>query len=239
MNDKLFNKIIIVICAVLLISIMVIRLFIVKSKKISKKQTIRKISMIGLLSALSVALYFLKFPLPIFASFLEINFANLPVLLASFMFGPIEGILIALVRTLIKIPFTSSYCVGEIQDFIIAATISLITGFIYQKNKSKKGAIISLIIASVSWIGIALLCNAFVTIPVYIKVMKFPVEEMAKLVPGSSVDTFLRDYLLLSCLPFNLLLSFLVSLITFFVYKKTSNLFKGFISKASEEDINN
>ena len=93
--------------ALLLIAALCVFIFYKQTKNAqTRKQTIRKMCMIGILSALSIILYFIKTPLPFFVSFLEIQFSNLPVLLGSFMFGPIEGAMIAIVRTIVKIPFT-------------------------------------------------------------------------------------------------------------------------------------
>lgn len=224
----------------ILIAFIIVFLFYKRSEKErNKKYIIRKMAMIGILSALSVILYFIKFPLPFFVSFLEIQFSNIPVLIGSFMFGPIEGIMIALVRTIVKIPFSHTLCVGELQDLLISSTISCITSLFYFKNKTKKGAAIALVLASLAWTAIAVLTNAFVSIPIYIKFMfngndEVLINMISSVIPNVTADNYLIKYLLLSCLPFNILLSSLVSVITFLVYKKTSNLFK----KISERDDN-
>ena len=228
--------------AILLIAAFCVFVFYKQAKKAqTRKQTIRKMCMIGILSALSIILYFIKTPLPFFVSFLEIQFSNLPVLLGSFMFGPIEGAMIAIVRTIVKIPFTHTLCVGELQDLIISIAICCVSGFVYMKNKTKKTAVIALILSSVAWTLIAVLSNAFVSIPIYIKFMFGGNEEVlaniiGQVIPNVTVENYLIKYLLLSCLPFNILLSTLVSVVTFLVYKKSSILFKRFIDRADDED---
>ena len=80
---------------------------------------INKITKIGIFTALSIVLYNIKFPLPFFPPFLEVNFSMLPIILVSLMFGPVEGALVVLIRFLIKLPFTHTVIVGETADLII------------------------------------------------------------------------------------------------------------------------
>ena len=227
---------------IMIISISLIYFFKKENRdNLTRKQKTRKIAMVSILSAFSVVLYFLGFPLPFFVSFLDVQFSNLPVYLASFMFGPVEGIVVALIRTLIKVPFSSTLCVGELQDLIISVIISCISGIVYLNNKTKKGALISLIIASLSWIAIAVFSNAFISIPIYIKFMfngsnEVLVKMIQAVIPSTTADNYLTNYLLLSCLPFNMLLSAMVGIVTFLVYKRTSILFKKFIYKEDEKD---
>ena len=86
-----------------------------------RKKQIKKITLVGILAALSVIFYiFLKFPLPfIFPSFLDIQLYNLPVILAGLIFGPAESLVVVLIRFVIKAPFTSTAYVGEVADLII------------------------------------------------------------------------------------------------------------------------
>ena len=158
----------------------------------------------------------------------------------SFLFG-LCYFVIAIIRTIVKIPFTHTLCVGELQDLIISLAICCVSGFIYMKKKSKKTAVIALIFSSIIWTLIAVLSNAFVSIPIYIRFMFNGNEEIlaniiGQVIPNVTVENYLIKYLLLSCLPFNVLLSTLVSVITFLVYKKSSILFKRFIDKGDEED---
>ena len=70
---------------------------------------------VAIFSAISIVLYFIKFPLPfLFPDFLDIQFSNLPAILGGLVMGPIGGVLIVVIRTLIKLPFTSTAGVGEL-----------------------------------------------------------------------------------------------------------------------------
>ena len=54
-----------------------------------KKNAIKRISFVAIFAAISIILYcYVKFPLPIFPSFLDINFSMIPILICAFMLGP-------------------------------------------------------------------------------------------------------------------------------------------------------
>ncbi len=57
--------------------------------------TTRKITMIGLFSALSVILHMMDFPVPFLApGFYQLDFSEIPALVGAFAFGPVVGVLI-------------------------------------------------------------------------------------------------------------------------------------------------
>jgi riboflavin transporter FmnP len=73
----------------------------------------------------------------------------------------------------------------------------------------------------------ASLLNYYVFLPLYQKVMGFPMDaiiEMGKMANKRIVD--LKTLIAYGILPFNLLKGFVISAITFLIYKKISPLFK-------------
>lgn len=178
-----------------------------------KNHVISKIVKIAMFSSLSFICFYLKFPiLPAF-SFLEIQFSNLPAIIAGFSMGPISGVLVVLIRTLLKFLFmgTSTGGVGELADFLIGISVILTTSLIYKYHKNKKGGILSLICGCLVWIVISLLINWLILAPLY----GMPKESIP-------------NYLLAGVLPFNTILSILVSGLTFVVYKGISKLINKF-----------
>ena len=223
-NNKLFVMLLTIIALLVIVSVM----WIIKGKK--EKITSKKIASLGIFTAFSIVLYFLKFNLPfIFPSFLEINFSLLPIIIVGFMFGPVEGITVVLLRAIIKIPFTSTFCVGELADALIGIPVVLVSSLIYIKFHSKKGALISLLFGVFTWIFAAVLANYFINVPFFIQlycngnVSAF--LGALSIIPGVTEENYLIKYLFLAVVPFNGLLSILVSTVTFLVYKKISILF--------------
>lgn len=222
------NKLLVMLLTIIALLVIVAVMWIIKGKK--EKITSKKIASLGIFTAFSIVLYFLKFNLPfIFPSFLEINFSLLPIIIVGFMFGPVEGITVVLLRAIIKIPFTSTFCVGELADALIGIPVVLVSSLIYIKFHSKKGALISLLFGVFTWVFAAVLANYFINVPFFIQlycngnVSAF--LGALSIIPGVTEENYLIKYLFLAVVPFNGLLSILVSSVTFLVYKKISILF--------------
>lgn len=225
------NKLFVIILTIVLLIIMVAIMWMIKGKK--EKIEAKKIAVLGIFTSFSIVLYFLKFNLPfIFPSFLEINFSLLPIIIIGFMFGPVEGMTLVLLRAIIKIPFTSTFCVGELADVLIGIPVVLITSLIYLKIHNKKGALISLILGVFAWILSAVLANYFINVPFFIQlycngnVSAF--LGALSIIPGVTEENYILKYLLYAVVPFNALLSVIVSVVTFLVYKKISIVFNKF-----------
>lgn len=209
-------------------------------KQNTKYFTAKRLAIIGILSALSFVLYMLNFALPFaFPSFLELNIADFPALIGGFALGPVAGVIIVLIRTLIKLPFTSTMCVGELADFLNGAIFVLVSGLTYKRNKTKKTALISLVLGSVATVICASLFNRFISIPFYVEFFfkgnwETIVNICKPLYPSATVDTFYFYYILLAAIPFNALRCLITSLLTFLVYKRVSKLINKFSSKNVE-----
>lgn len=212
--------------------------------KDNNKKTIDYMTKVAIFSGLSSILYFIpKFPLPfLFPSFLEIQFSNLPAILGSFILGPLAGVLVLTIRTLIKLPFSSTACVGELADYLIGLAAVLVSSIIYRKTKTKKGGVIALIFGSVAWVLMAIITNYSFLIDFYAKFyadaggIQMIIEVCKKVLPSINENNFMKIYLLGAVLPFNLLLSTIVSIVTFMVYKRISGLFKKELFKTRKDD---
>jgi len=200
-----------------------------RGEKMKERRTqIRKLVLIAIYAALSTILYHLKFPLPfIFPEFLDIQFSNLPAIICGLTLGPISGAVVVVLRGLLKLPFSSSLGVGELADLIIGLVVVLTSSLYYQNHRTKKGGIIALLLSSLVWIITAVIANYYVLIPFYEKLLGFETLYAALgIIPGITRDNYLLYYILFAVIPFNLLLSTLVNVVTYFVYKKISLLTK-------------
>lgn len=226
------NLNIIKISIICLLIISLITLVVIAKKReeqLTKSERIKRISSISILSALSFVLYMVKFNLPfIFPGFLEIQFSNVPVLIGGFLYGPIAGIIIVIVRMVIKVPFTSTAGVGEFADLIIGLAIVLVSSLIYQKNKTKKNAVKALGYSSLTWVFIGLVSNWLILIPFYIGFYfdgnVQSLVGMLSVIPGVDENNYMWKYLLFGNIPFNLVLSVAANFVTFIIYKRVSIL---------------
>ena len=200
-----------------------------KLKQFGKRITPAYLTKVAVLTAISFILYmFLKFSLPfMFPSFLDMQFSELPAILAGFSLGPVAGVVVIILKCLLKFPFTGTAFVGEITDMVLGILYVLPASIFYCQNKSKRNAVIGLILGTICSTAGALVLNRFVSVPFYVEFFfggnfDIIVNVCAPLYPSMTRETFYLYYLSAAVLPFNLLRLGLVSVITFLVYKSLS-----------------
>lgn len=197
-----------------------------KRSTISKHFSAGNIAVMAILTALSFILYmYVKFPLPfMFPGFLDMQISDLPALLGGFALGPVEGALIIIIKCAIKMPFTSTACVGELGDIAIGIANVLPAALIYRFFKNRKGAILGMAVGMVCAVAVGVLMNWLVLIPFYAKAfgMEAVVGLMIDLYPNVTADTVYDYYLPLAVVPFNILRCLVCALVTYFTYKPLS-----------------
>ena len=117
----------------------------------TKKKTlsVQYLTRIAVLTALSSILFMISIPI---VAFYSLDLSNLPVLLGAFSMGPVAGLIILGLKSLIGCLTSSTMYVGELADFIMGAAFVLPAALIYQRNKSRKGALIGMITGTVALI---------------------------------------------------------------------------------------
>ena len=184
----------------------------------NRSERIKKLTIMAMLVALSIVLvYLIHFPIFPAASFLEYDPADIPILVGTFAYGPLAGVLLTVVASLIQ-GFTVSAQSGVmgIAMHICATTILvLVAGTIYRVRRTRGGAVLALICGTLAMALGMLVFNHFVT-PYFVTA---DVSDAAAVAASRAyVDTLLLPVIL----PFNLIKAGVNSLITFAVYKVVS-----------------
>ena len=198
----------------------------------NRKQKINWIVKVSVFAAKSTVLYCLRFTLQFFPSFLDVQFSNLPAILAGYIFGPLGGAIVIVIKTLLKLLIQPSHTagVGELADLVIGLAVVIPSSIFYQKHKTKKGGIIALIIAGVCWVCGSVVANYFFLIDFYAAYLEGGMATLVKacegVIPGINEENFKTLYVLYAALPFNLMLASVVLIVTFIVYKHLSKIFK-------------
>ena len=177
------------------------------------KMTTRQMVGMAMLAAISIAFVsVIHFPLFPAAAFLEYDPADIPILIGTFAYGPIAGFLLTVVVSLIQGTTVSAASgpIGIVMHIVATGSCTLISGTIYQKMKTKKGAAIALVVGVITMTLAMVLMNLIFN-PLF---MGEPIEAViAMLVP--------------IIIPFNLLKYSINCLITFLLYKSISHILKG------------
>lgn len=145
----------------------------------SKIFNTRKITGMALLSALAIVLLLipgLRFPIFPVATFLEYDACDIPIMFATFAYGPISGLIVTIIVSIIQgttISATSGFY-GVIMHILATGTFCLSAGFLFAFFKKKKfneiaALTIATVVGSLCWLVIMVLANMAIT-PLFMKV---------------------------------------------------------------------
>ena len=186
------------------------------------------ITTIAMLAAISGVLMVIEIPLFFAPSFYKLDFSELPVLICAFYLGPVSGVVCEFLKVLIKLLLkgTSTAFVGDLANFLVGCSFVLPAAIMYQKTLSKKGAVVSLAVGTAVMTVFGSFFNAWFLIPRFAVMYGMPLEAIVSM--GTQINgaiTNLSTLVLFAVVPFNLLKGVLVSLLTFFLYKRVEKLF--------------
>lgn len=191
----------------------------------------RKLVIIGMMTAVATAVYYLDFSIPfLLPSFIKLDFSNVISLLTGFALGPVEGVVVCLLKNMIHVlikGFGTTMGIGDIFDFVTSACFVLVAALIYRRNKTKKGAIISTLIGMLAFTLISLPLNYYIVYPIYFKAFN---GEAAILGAYQAIMPGVKNIFSALCifnLPFTFIKGLICSLITILIYKPLSPIIKG------------
>ena len=195
--------------------------------KKESKITVRYMSTVGILTAISAVVMLFEFPLWFAPEFYKLDFSEVVVAIGAFTLGPVAGIIIELLKNILNLLLngTTTAGVGEFANFVLGCAFIVPASLIYKYSRTLKGALIGLIVGTVSLALIGALMNMYVLLPLYSYFYKAPIEafvEAGKAVNRNIVD--LKTLIVFAVIPFNLLKALVVSVITLFSYKKLSTI---------------
>ena len=185
----------------------------------ARRFTPKRIALMAVFVALSYAVSFLEIPLPLFgAEFLKLDFGNVFILLISFLLGPLEGVLVCLLKESLRCLSSSSLCAGELANFLITSAYLILPAVCYQRRRTLKTVVISLSVSCFVATGAALLANRFLIFPTYAVLFGGSIFGMTV---SEAFSAFWLAVLL-----FNLIKTVSVGLFTMLLYKRLSNVLK-------------
>ena len=196
----------------------------------SKSTDIRRIAMIGMLSALAFIIMYFEVPLPFLPSFYKIDFSEVPVLIGGFAMGPVAAAIIEAVKVILHLVIkgTPTAGIGDFANFIIGCGLVVPASIVYKYHKSRKSAMIGMTVGVLVMAIVGGLLNAFVLLPAYAAAFHMPMEAIIGM--GTSVNPAIVDLptlVLFATTPLNLIKGILASILTLLLYKRVSPLIHG------------
>lgn len=196
----------------------------------SEKMKVNKLVIMAMLSAIAVVLMYFDFPLGFIApAFYKMDFSEVPVLIGSFLLGPCAGVIIEAVKVLLHMCLkgTTTAFVGDFANFILGCAYVVPASVIYHVHKTKKTAMIALVVGSLTLIVSGTLLNAFYLLPKYSELYGMPIESFISM--GNAINSSINDifsFVALAVAPFNLIKSVVDGIVTWILYKYLSRHLK-------------
>ena len=201
--------------------------FVILYSKFMKRREfswVRFTARVAIFGALSTILYVVpvfQLQLPFLPSFMKVHFDEIPAFIAGYAYGPFTALIVILIKTIIKLPMSSTLCVGELADFLFSTAFILPAAFIYKKIRNLKGVWIGFAVSFVCQVLVATLLNVYAILPFYMQVMGMSYETILGMCAKANpmVTNLDFDYAMFVVVPLNLIKNTAVLLVTFFVYK--------------------
>lgn len=162
---------------------------------------VKKLVLLAMMAAVSYMIVALvRIPVVLFLSYEP---KDVIITIAGFLMGPMASFLISLVVSLVEmVTISSTGPIGGLMNLISTCSFACTAAFIYKKRHTLAGAVLGLVIGSVTMVAVMLLWNWLIT-PLYMGVSREAVTAL----------------LLPAFLPFNLLKAGLNSAFVLMVYK--------------------
>ena len=194
--------------------------FLLKHRQVSPA---RRVTIIGMCTAIAIVLYVMDFPVPFLAPpFYKLDFSEIPVLLCGFFLGPSAGVICLALKVLVKLLLTSTTTafVGDFANFIVGCTLVLPAVILSHLHKTKRSALVGLVVGTLSMAIFGSAFNAIYLIPEFSRLFGLPLEAIigmgAEIHP--SIDSINR-LALLCVAPLNIVKGTAVSVLTMLLYK--------------------
>ena len=173
---------------------------------------------IAILTAIASILFLIEIPV---VAFYKLDLSNIPVLLGTFSMGAVPGLIILFLKSAIGLLHSSSAGVGELADFIMGAALILPAALIYHRNKTRKSAIIGMLIGTLCTAIAGVLVNKFIMLPFYMGAFHMDMQGILDFARVTGGGTEWKLLLLITG-PFNLLKGTVLCIVTGLIYKPLS-----------------
>ena len=207
----------------IVIGLSILSYFNYKKKKINP---VKFITVTGIFGALAVILYVVipDFGLGFTPPWLKVHLDEIPMFLAGYMYGPIAALMVDLIKTLVKLPMSSTACVGEIGDFIFSLVFVLPAVLIYERKRKLSSVFIGFGVSTVAQIIFAMLMNVYFMIPFYSMLYGLPesvLEGMCtKIIPTVQGENWKWLYASIMVAPMNAIKDSIVIVVVLLLYKR-------------------
>ena len=222
-SNLLFVCVCIVIIAAIALLARLAERILLEKRQIS---TARRVSIVGICSAIAVVLHILDFPLLFLApEFYKLDFSEVPVLLCGFYLGPSAAVACEGIKILLKLLFksTTTAFVGDFANFVVGCSLVLPATILYHLHKSRRSAVTGLAVGTLILTVFGSAFNAIYLLPKFAELYGISLEAIVGM--GTQIHPAINSittFVLLCVAPLNLVKGVSVSLLTLLLYKRVA-----------------
>ena len=226
LSQMLENLSFIAMCTAIVAALFLLAKLSERKLSLHKVSPARRVSIVAICAALATVLHILDFPLVFLApDFYKLDFSELPVMLCGFYLGPSAAVACEGIKILLKLLLkgTSTAFVGDFANFAVGCSLVLPAIVIYHVHKSRKSALVGLLVGTVALTVFGSAFNAVYLLPKFAQLYGQPLEAIIGM--GSAIHASIRDvtgFVLLCVAPLNLVKGTLVSILTMLLYKRVA-----------------
>ena len=195
----------------------------------NKPSRTRVLALTGVMAAISAILMQFQLSIPIMPNFLKLDISDFPALIAGYAYGPMAGIWVCLVKSVIHITMTTTGGVGELSNFILGVCFVIPSALIYRIfKKTRKSAFIGAIVGTLFMSVAGVFSNYYIVYPLYYSVMGLSTETIMHMYQAKlpSVQD-LWQALAIFNFPLTVAKGAICTAITFLLYKYISPVLHG------------
>ena len=145
----------------------------------SQKNNTKLLAGVGVYAALAIVVSFATSFIKI--GYLSLDAGDIVIVLASFIYGPVAGVAISLVSSLVSMMYSGTMFWGMLMDFFSSAIFSFTASFIYTRKKSFGTAIAGIYISVIATSALMMPLNLLIT-PLYMPVsVDFVLKEIPRI----------------------------------------------------------
>ncbi len=179
----------------------------------------------AIFACMAGVLMLVEIPLFFAPGFYKMDLSELPIMICTFYLGPVAGVVAELIKVCIKLLLkgTSTAFVGDFANFAVGCSFVLPASVVYHAKPSRSSALVGMIVGTLVMTVFGSAFNAIYLLPKFAVLFGMPMEVIVGM--GTKVNPAIHSVstlVLFAVVPFNLLKGFVVSLLTFLLYKRIS-----------------
>jgi riboflavin transporter FmnP len=214
------------VCAAIVVALFIIAKLSERKLTLHRVGPARRVSIIGICSALAAVLHILDFPLIFLApDFYKLDFSELPVMLCGFFLGPSAAVACEGIKILLKLLLkgTSTAFVGDFANFVVGCSFVLPATIWYHAHKSRHSAVIGLVVGTLSMAVLGSAFNAVYLLPKFSQLFGLPLDTIVGM--GTAIRSGVNSvttFVMLCVAPLNVVKGIMVSVLTMLLYKRVA-----------------